>query len=517
MNFKYSLSALAVASVISGQAQAAMTAAQVTALADLSPDTTWITNTGGGSVWAGIDTSTPLTNSLAWDASTTPDPCDWVGIACDSGNITHVEIPNANMNKTLTEILAALTPAIATLKTLNVSSTAGPDNTLGDVSGTDISAFTALTHLAINNTSGTGDLPDMSALDSLVYFNAYNNAFTSLGGLSTSLTQLRLYNNPDLTGEIPSPFVAITTLMAHSTKLNGVLSSTLLPGAGGGGLITNNWSIVGTGIIPDAAAAAFLTEGTIGTNGSTITSYDPATALRVPTVGAIQNTAKDGLDLTFAANVTAGATPADYTVEYKMATDTAWIESSTSAPTGGYTIPTLAAGDYEVRIRANTATAQSSWSTVATATIDATVTPPTQQAKDDAVDAAETAATAATAAAAAATAAANAAATEGSAAAVAAATAATNAATAATAAATAATAAADAVTAAGAAATQVQVDAATAAAATANTAVTAANDAAAAANDAAGVTPTLPKTGGGGAALWLAFLPLLALVRRRRA
>lgn len=380
MKYKHSLAALAVASVITSQAMA-YTGPEIAALEALAPATgTWVIGN-----WPNALDGTSITGT-AWGVANDADPCNWHGIACTASEITNLEVPNSSMAQSMTAILTALDPMKGTLKTLNISSTGvGSNNTGSGAIPVAISGFTSLTHLAVNSTGGTGEIADTTALSALLVMNVNDNTYTSFGGQvgGGALTTLQMQNNTDLTGDLTASLAAsantLTILDTSDTKLSGALPSfsagvltafradgsqlngdLILPAATtSGGFSAADWNMVATGVVPDATAAAYLTDAA---------SYDAAQALLAPSAAtAIQNTAKDGLDLTWTAAAT-GATPANYTVGYKLSSASVWTES-TEAGTSKSVSP-LDPGAYDVRVAANTATAMSAYTT-ATATIDA--------------------------------------------------------------------------------------------------------------------------------------------------
>lgn len=224
MNYKLSLAALAVASVVSGQAMAALTAGENTALAALNPDDTWTAVNWNTSI-----DGTALTNTGAWTAGT--DECTWRGIICSGGDITHVEIPNSGLNG-MNAALAALTPAAATLQVLNVSNTAAPANDMsGSMAG--LSAFTALTHLAVNNSSADGMVPDMSGATSLNWVNfADNPGITGMGAKlagGSAITLIGVNNNNDMVGDMTATFAGLArpgtvTVNTNDSKVYGTVA-----------------------------------------------------------------------------------------------------------------------------------------------------------------------------------------------------------------------------------------------------------------------------------------------------
>ena len=385
MNYKHSLAALAVASVVSGQAMA-YTAGEIAALEALAPATgTWVIGN-----WPAALDGTDITGT-AWGTAGDADPCNWHGIACTASEITNFEVPNSSMAQSMTAILAALDPMKSTLKTLNISSTSvGSDNTGSAAIPAAINGFTSLTHLAVNSSGGDGEISDTSTLTALQVMNVNDNGYDTFAGQvgGGTLTTLQMQNNADLAGDLTASLAAsattLTILDTSDTKLSGSLPSfssgaltafradgsqlngdLILPAATtGGGFSAADWNIVATGIVPDGTAAAYLAD---------VASYDAAQALRAPSAAtAIQNTAKDGLDLTWTAAAT-GAAATGYTVGHKLATDTAWTETAEAGLSTSVT--GLAAGTYDVRVAANTATAQSAFTT-ASATIEATVVVP---------------------------------------------------------------------------------------------------------------------------------------------
>ena len=232
MNYKISLAALAVAATVSGQAVAALSTAENAALAALI---TGPTGVSGG--WTtSIDGSTALSNTANWTAGAADSECTWRGIVCDggaTGNITHVEIPNTGLTD-MTATLAALAPAAATITVINLSNGAGaghstPNALPGSMAG--LSAFTALTHLAVNNNSAAGVVPDMSASSNLNWVNFADNAgITGMGAKlagGSAITYLQVNNSSSMTGDLTATFDNIThpvNVTAHNSKVSGTLN-----------------------------------------------------------------------------------------------------------------------------------------------------------------------------------------------------------------------------------------------------------------------------------------------------
>lgn len=385
MNYKHSLAALVVASAVSGQALA-YTAGEVTAIEALAPDLTWTLAN-----WATALDGTTALGGTAWNATTNPDPCDWAGVACTGTDITHIEVPNAAMTESIADVLAALDPAKTTLVSLNLSNTVGPNNTFATGSMAALSGFTTLTHLALNATGVTGEVPDLAGAAGIEFVNIEENAGVTgfagaLGG--ASLKELFIKNtatvmiagdltstlaasanslvildiqNSGIMGEIPS-YAANTALTRFQANGTGLYGAFMVESSVDTTTTPANWQINGTGVVPDAA-----TETKLGA------AYDSATTLNAPSaVTAIQNTAQDGLDLTWTAAAT-GATATAYNVAYKLSSATAWIESSEAGLVKA--VSGLSAGSYDVRVSSSDGTAARSSYTTASATIDEPTTP----------------------------------------------------------------------------------------------------------------------------------------------
>lgn len=310
MNKSFLYMALVASCASSGSALALTNTSSVDALIALpAVDTSWILGPPG---WASIDSS-KTANSGAWDATVTAasDPCgqSWVGIYCDGNNdITHIEIPNAQMRGTLAQVFAALAPIKTQLVSINLSSTEFDDrNVLTGPIPADGTAFgyTALRYLGLNYIGADGVIPDMSSNSALRVANFYDNEFTQLTGPvgGTDLQYLGLHGNDGMTGDLAAVTgvaLGLRTLSSGGTALmgglNGVENVIAELGVAAGSL-TVSWSAPSEGLNPSFYSVELSSDG-----GET---WSPA----LPRVTAPDNTADaTGLDNgTYIARVTSGA------------------------------------------------------------------------------------------------------------------------------------------------------------------------------------------------------------------
>lgn len=217
-----------------GVSNAATNADSVSALMGL-PDVnpSWVIS----NEWKSLDTRFPgAAHTALWDFPITlaSDPCgeQWAGIYCDGADITHIEVPNAQMNGTLASVFSALEPIKAQLVSLNLSSTQeGDQNTLTGGIPTDSSAlgYVVLQHLALNNIGASGEIPDLSSFVDLESANFYDNDFTTYTGPvgGGNLHTLGLKNNPNLSGDLGSSLansLNLRNLSSDGTLLTGGLN-----------------------------------------------------------------------------------------------------------------------------------------------------------------------------------------------------------------------------------------------------------------------------------------------------
>lgn len=263
MNYKISLAALAVAATVSGQAAATLSTAENAALAAL------ITGpTGIAAGWtSSIDGATSLTQTGAWVAGGADSECTWRGIVCDggtTGNITHVEIPNTGLAD-MTAALAALTPAASSLIVLNLSNASPAESTPNALTGSmaGLSAFTALTHLAINNAGIVGAFPDMTDAVSLNWISVADSAgITSMTGKlagGTAITHLVANNTENFVGDLSSTLANVSTVAAVNVTVDdSKLSGSLVTKTGDTISVANSDVIVTGDVLGGYVASAVI-------------------------------------------------------------------------------------------------------------------------------------------------------------------------------------------------------------------------------------------------------------------
>ncbi|OMO83072.1 hypothetical protein CCACVL1_11570 [Corchorus capsularis] len=172
------------------------------------------------SSWSSLPSS--LTSS--WNASD-PNPCKWVGIACDTtSNSNHV----LTLNLTGFSISGQLPPQIGGLTQLNTL-----DLSNNNFSGSIPSALancTSLVYLDLSGNGFTGTIPDtFNSLQNLNYLNLFSNSLS--GVIPESLFELpsleSVYlNDNKLSGSIPKNVCNLNQIV-YLYFLNNALSGTV--------------------------------------------------------------------------------------------------------------------------------------------------------------------------------------------------------------------------------------------------------------------------------------------------
>ena len=266
--------------------------------------------------------------ALDWDTATAMT--GWTGVGVSNGRVNALALNGHG--------LAGSVPAeLGDLSGLKVLYLDG--NSLTGSIPAKLGALSGLTSLRLDDNSLSGSIPaELGALSGLKVLQLDDNSLTGsipaeLGALS-GLTSLRLDDN-SLTGSIPAELGDLPSLVAFRLSGNSL-----------------------EGCIPVA----------LRRHAETINPQKNNVDLpECPGVPVLTLTPGDE-EIAASWSVPAGGTPTGYDVEYKLSSASDWTDAEYTGTDTTATIGSLTNGsEYEVRVRARTATDTGGWSAVATA------------------------------------------------------------------------------------------------------------------------------------------------------
>ena len=267
--------------------------------------------------------------ALNWDRHTAM--ANWTGVTLASGRVSEIDLLSGGLAGSIPTKLGRL----STLTKLRLDS-----NSLTGSIPAELGTLSGLTHIWLDGNSLTGSIPvEFGTLSNLMWLDLGENSLTGsipseLGSLS-ALKRLLLDSN-SLDGSIPAELGTLSSLTDLHLDSNSL-----------------------TGCIP-LALRGFA--GTINPQKNDVN-------LPVcPGVPELTLAAGSG-EITASWTVPAGGTPTGYDVEFKLASDTAWTDAGHTGTATTATLAPLTNGmEYEVRVRAKTATDTGAWSATKSAT-----------------------------------------------------------------------------------------------------------------------------------------------------
>ena len=305
--------------------------------------------------------------ALNWDTGTAM--ASWAGVTLLRVRVTNLELFGRSLSGSIPKELGNLS-ALTVLR-LNSNSLSGSiPKELGNLS--------ALLRLELRSNSLSGSIPkELGDLSALTVLSLYSNSLSGsipkeLGNLSVLVSLLLQHNS--LSESIPKELgnlSSLRTLFLNNNSLSGSIPKELGNLSAVSSLFLSGNSL--SGCIPSALLA-------LRVGATTITINPQRNNVHLPVCpGVPVLTLKPG-DARIAASWTApaGGTPTDYDLNYKLSSASDWTDASHTGTGTTATIDSLTNGsEYDVRVRANTATDTGDWSETKSATpIDASVAAP---------------------------------------------------------------------------------------------------------------------------------------------
>ena len=247
-------------------------------------------------------------------------------------------------------LTGSIPPALGDLSNLGTLDLAG--NSLTGSIPEELGDLSMLTSLRLEENSLTGSIPpelgNLSSLTTLVLnANSLTGSIPAELGNLTELTYLLLQGN-SLTGSIPPELgglSSLTSLRLDTNQLTGCMPAGLRAPAGGSFWINPQFNNLRNSLVNLPVC---------------------------PGMPILMLTPGDGA-ITASWTVPAGGTPTGYDLEHKLASASAWTDAGHAGTETTATVGSLTNGsEYELRVRAKTATDTGDWSAVAMATPTAT-------------------------------------------------------------------------------------------------------------------------------------------------
>lgn len=188
-----------------------------------------------------------------WDVNNTDAPCGWVGVTCDNGDVTGLQVSSKGLNGTLPASLANLTALyLFDVETNLLTGTLPPS----------YAHLTNLLEFLAGSNRLSGNLPDeYSSMRKLKVFNIDNNTFTgtlprSYGNWSY-MEGFRAFNNM-LSGSLPTEYQSWTSLAVFSAFNNSLTGTLPEEYASWGGSLLETFNVFNnhiTGTLPPQYSA----------------------------------------------------------------------------------------------------------------------------------------------------------------------------------------------------------------------------------------------------------------------